>query len=134
MEGLPTPSWGFSRTTITSGAVHDDRLYVGVTAFNSNAGEQSGVYVFDPDTETWSSAGLAKVRITDLLSHDSILYAGTWNGIYASTPQRGAPTCEGGHDMGARETGRSCARLTTCPESQHGNHAKNPFCLPINLL
>lgn len=52
VEGLPMPSWGFSRTTITSGAVHDDRLYVGVTAFNSNAGEQSGVYVFDPDTES----------------------------------------------------------------------------------
>lgn len=91
VEGLPMPSWGFSRTTITSGVVHDDRLYVGVTAFNSNAGEQSGVYVFDPDTETWSSAGLARVRITELLSHDSILYAGTWNGIYASTPQRVHP-------------------------------------------
>ena len=63
---------------------------VGVSEFNSSAGE-SGVYVFDPDTETWSSAGLARVRITELLSHDSILYAGTWNGIYASTPQRVHP-------------------------------------------
>ena len=85
-------SWGFNKTTITSSAVHDDRLYVGVSEFNSNAGEQSGVYVFDSNTETWSSAGLAGVRITDLLSHDSILYAGTpWNGIYASTPQRVHP-------------------------------------------
>ena len=92
VEGLPMLSYGFNRTTITSSAVHDDRLYVGVSEFNSNAGEQSGVYVFDPDTETWSSAGLAGVWITDLLSHDSILYAGTsWDGIYASTPQRVHP-------------------------------------------
>lgn len=92
VEGLPMLSWGFNKTTITSSAVHDDRLYVGVSEFNSNAGEQSGVYVFDSNTETWSSAGLAGVRITDLLSHDSILYAGTpWNGIYASTPQRVHP-------------------------------------------
>ena len=93
VEGLPMLStWGLSNTTITSSAVHDDRLYVGVSEFNSNAGEQSGVYVFDSNTETWSSAGLAGVRITVLLSHDSILYAGTpWNGIYASTPQRVHP-------------------------------------------
>ena len=91
VEGLPMLSYGFSRTTITSSAVHNDRLYVGVSEFNSNAGDQSGVYVFDPNTETWSSAGLAGVWITDLLSHDSILYASTWNGIYASTPQRVHP-------------------------------------------
>ena len=92
VEGLPMLSYGFIRTTITSSTVHDDRLYVGVSEFNSNAGEGSGVYVFDPNTETWSSAGLTGVWITDLLSHDSILYAGTLrDGIYASTPQRVYP-------------------------------------------
>ena len=92
VEGLPMLSYGYIRTTITSSTVHDDRLYVGVSEFDSNAGEGSGVYAFDPNTETWSSAGLAGVWITDLLSHDSILYAGTLrNGIYASTPQRVHP-------------------------------------------
>ena len=90
VEGLPMLSTWLSNTTITSGAVHDDLLYVGVSAYDG--GEGSGVYVFDPNTETWSSAGLAGVWITDLLSHDSILYAGTLrNGIYASTPQRVHP-------------------------------------------
>ncbi len=90
VEGLPMLSTWLINTTITSGAVHDDLLYVGVSA--SDAGEQSGVYVFDSNTETWSSAGLAGVWITNLLSRDSILYAGTsLNGIYASTPQRVHP-------------------------------------------
>ena len=92
VEGLPMLSYGFNRTTITCSTVHDDRLYVGVSEFNSNAGKRSGVYVFDPNTETWSSTGLAGVWITDLLSHNSILYAGTLrDGIYASTPQRVHP-------------------------------------------
>ena len=72
MEGLPTPSW------IYSVAVVEGRLFAGL--------REHGVYLFNLDTETWSSAGLGGLSVNALLSYDSILYAGTVeNGIYCTS-------------------------------------------------
>ena len=70
-------------------AVLDGHLYAGMSTLDESKG---GVYAFDPDTEKWSPVGLDGFSINALLSHDSILYAGTSeNGIYAATPQRVHP-------------------------------------------
>ena len=80
IEGLPTATEGISGL-----AVHDGRLYTGLLGWQG----RGGVYAFDAESKTWSHAGLDGHSVTVLLSHDSILYAGTSeNGIYASTPQR----------------------------------------------
>ena len=73
-------------------AVLDGHLYAGMSTLDEIRG---GVYVFDPDTEKWSPVGLDGFSINALLSHDSILYAGTSeNGIYAATPQRVHPNAK----------------------------------------
>ncbi len=60
---------------VSSLAVVDRRLFAGL--------REHGVYVFDVNTETWSSAGLEGHSVYDLLSYESSLYAGTGkDGIY----------------------------------------------------
>ena len=113
VEGLPMLSWGFNKTTITSSAVHDDRLYVGVSEFNSNAGEQSGVYVFDSNTGNVVICRLSRGsdhRSPIARLHTVRRHSVEWHLRIHSAAA--APTCEGGHDVGARETERSCERLT----------------------
>ena len=77
MKGLPTgtsqdpndPPWAHDL------AIHRGRLLAGL--------DRHGVYVFDFDTETWSSVGLDGISVRTLLSYRSTLYAGTTrNGIY----------------------------------------------------
>ena len=83
MSGLPAPS------LVNCLAVLDGRLYAGLSTLWEGRG---GVYAFNPDTEIWSYVGLEGLSILELLSHESILFAGTSkNGIYASTPQRVLP-------------------------------------------
>ena len=86
MNLLPRTSWA------TSLAVHDDLLFVGLEQDFLNLrghlprqdedviGE--GVYVFDAQTETWSSTGLEGVSVDTLQSYKFSLYAGTEDGIY----------------------------------------------------
>ena len=76
---------------ISSSAVHGDLLFVGIGA---NSLGEGGVYVFDTKTETWSSAGLKRVSINDLLSYKSSLYAGTYDGIYRAEDGRAVTTWE----------------------------------------
>ena len=77
MEGLPTgtsqdpndPPWAHDL------AIHRGRLFAGL--------DRHGVYVFDFDTETWSSVGLDGISVRTLLSYRFTLYAGTArNGIF----------------------------------------------------
>ena len=57
-------------------AVQGDRLFAGLR-------HKHGVYVFDLQSETWSSAGLEGRTVSSLLSHGSALYVGTEeDGIY----------------------------------------------------
>ena len=57
-------------------AVQGDRLFAGLRY-------KHGVYVFDSQSETWSSAGLEGRTVSSLLSYGSALYAGTEeDGIY----------------------------------------------------
>ena len=72
-------------------SVHDDVLFVGLREdfLNLRPGrlgedliEEEGVYVFDAQTETWSSTGLNDVSVHALLSYRSSLYAGTEDGIH----------------------------------------------------
>ena len=69
-------------------ATQGNRLFAGL--------DTHGVYVFDPQSETWSSAGLVGSSVLSILSHGSVLYAGTAkDGIYylaritAVSPQEG---------------------------------------------
>ena len=76
VEGLPTPA------VINCITVHDGRLYAGLSALYGHG----GVYVFNLDAETWSFIGLEGLSVNTLLSHKSILYAGTEeNGIYCTS-------------------------------------------------
>ena len=57
-------------------AVQGDRLFAGLR-------DKHGVYVFDLQSESWSSAGLEGRTVSSLLSHGSALYVGTEEaGIY----------------------------------------------------
>ena len=71
-DGLPDSPY------MTSLAVNRDRIFAGLGG---------GVYTFDQETETWTSAGLNGSFVRSLVSHRSYLYAGTAVGIYrASIP------------------------------------------------
>ncbi|MDE0299868.1 MAG: DUF1668 domain-containing protein [Candidatus Poribacteria bacterium] len=62
---------------ISSLAVVERRLFAGLRGH--------GVYVFDVDTETWSSVGLEGHSVHALLSYESSLYAGLGrDGIYCA--------------------------------------------------
>lgn len=81
---------------VSAFAVHGSRLFAGL--------HTHGVYVFDVQSETWSSAGLEGRTVSSLLSHGSALYAGTAeNGIYylpkvkTISPQEGS--VEGGEPI-----------------------------------
>lgn len=72
MDGLPASN------DITSLAVLDRRLFAGL--------RDNGVYVFNARRQTWSSAGLEGLSVRALLSHESVLYAGTGeDGIYCTS-------------------------------------------------
>ena len=78
-------------------AVHSNRLFAGFQYTH-------GVYVFDLQSESWSSAGLEGHSVPSLLSHGSALYAGTGqDGLYylaqvrAVSPQEGS--VEGGEPI-----------------------------------
>ena len=90
MAGLPigTPRDPNKPPYISTFAVHSGRLFAGL--------QTHGVYVFDLQSETWSPAGLEGRSVLSLLSHGSVLYAGTAkDGIYylakvkAVSPQEG---------------------------------------------
>ena len=60
---------------VSTFSVHEGRLFAGLRTH--------GVYVFDVQSETWSSIGTEGTSVYSLLSHGSGLYAGTAeNGIY----------------------------------------------------
>ena len=65
---------GLPRQPISSLAVYRRRLFAGVT--------KHGVFMFNQRSETWSYAGLFGLTPTALVSHQSALYAGTYEGIY----------------------------------------------------
>ena len=70
MAGLPIGKY------VLRLAVQGDRLFAGLR-------HKHGVYVFDLQSETWSSAGLEGRTVSSLLSHGSALYVGTEeDGIY----------------------------------------------------
>ena len=80
MAGLPTGhAWGADDPPfVFQLAVHDGRLFAGL--------HTRGVYVFDERSKTWSAVGLDGLSIHALLSHESVLYAGTGeDGIYCTS-------------------------------------------------
>ncbi len=77
MAGLPTGAFGDPNEPpyVFTFAVQGGRLFAGL--------HTHGVYVFDSQSETWSSAGLEGRTVSSLLSHGSALYVGTEeDGIY----------------------------------------------------
>ena len=85
-----TRTWEYPMTGLPIGNLHDpDALpYVFTLAVQGKrlfAGlyHTKGVYVFDLQSQTWSSVGLEGRSVSSLLSHGSALYAGTEeDGIY----------------------------------------------------
>ena len=63
IQGLPSVEEG----NIDTLTVHTGRLFAGL--------RNHGVYMFDRRSETWILAGLQEFRISDLVSHQSRLYA-----------------------------------------------------------
>lgn len=63
-----------------------EKPYINALALNRGrifAGLQhDGVWMYDDRTETWIPVGLRSVRVYDLVSHGSYLYAATLEGIY----------------------------------------------------
>lgn len=77
MNGLPTGRFRHPSDPpfVFSFAVRGGRLFAGL--------DDHGVYVFDSQSETWSSVGLEGLSVYSLLSHGEALYAGTKeDGIY----------------------------------------------------
>ncbi len=76
MVGLPTDRFENPNelSYVFTYAVHGGQLFAGL--------DSHGVYVFDLQSETWSSVGLEGHSISSLLSHGSVLYASASDGIY----------------------------------------------------
>ena len=89
-------------------AVHGDQLFAGFQYTH-------GVYVFDPQSETWLPAGLEGHSVPSLLSHGSALYAATADGIYYSAQVRAISPQEGNVEGGESITifGRNFPSGTT---------------------
>ena len=95
MVGLPIghPGRPNDPPHVSTFSVHEGRLFAGVRTH--------GVYVFDVQSETWSSIGLEGTSVYSLLSHGSGLYAGTAeNGIYYLAKVRTISPQEGGVEGG----------------------------------